>query len=149
MNTIYKYAVLNVLTLTRQYIMTFDISMWLEFVLISAETNNWVSAIVLILYHCLNVSWYNDTLIWYIVPWHIARPTNQSDLWDIVMVVVFLVQAQHAVDQWWQLSIELFLRQQVNSKSYGFSHSQSNLWKQETYTAIKVFMYYKLWYHTL
>jgi len=46
MNTVYMYAVLNVLVLIRRYITIFDISMWLEF--------------VSILYHCLNVSWYGD-----------------------------------------------------------------------------------------
>jgi len=50
MNTVYMYAVLNVLVPIHQYITIFDISAWLEF--------------VSILYHCLNVSRYGDILMY-------------------------------------------------------------------------------------
>lgn len=34
---------------------------------------------------------------------------NDSYLWDVIVVIVFLVQAQYTVHQGWQLGIELFL----------------------------------------
>ena len=83
--------------------------------------------------------WSKDWCIkWLIFDWKMTNrwiilnsERDGSYLWDVVVVIVFLVQSQYAVYQWWQLSVELLLWQQVDCKPYGFSYSQADLWKQE------------------